>query len=218
MNLHEALDGVAQQLNLDTGALIGYAAEDEIGGWPNSLPPHADWPGGSIWSVEGKFLYALTRAVQPTNILECGTKWGCSTTHFLSALKANGQGKLTSVDKGVDTDLDGPGYGAGVPAALKSDWTFHFPVSAQDFLDSNATPFDLAYEDTCHLADETKDILARLKAHDSIRVIVSHDIAHPWVGYAMRDAWTKVFGEQGRDWQAYHIEPSDCGLAVWRRP
>lgn len=217
MNLSEAFERAADLLGLDKQALNEYAAEDEIGGWPVSRPPHVDWPGGSIWAEEGKFLYAITRALQPEMMLECGTKWGCSTTHFLAALKANKSGTLTSVDKGVDPDIGAEGYGSMVPKTLRKKWTLHHPMSAQDFIQSDGSPFDFAYEDTIHQFDETAEILALLKARDTIKVIISHDICHPWVGYDMRSAWSAVFGAQDVDWHAFCIEPSDCGLAVWRR-
>lgn len=217
MQFDDALNRAAVQFGLDADRLRTYAAEDDIGGWPVSLPPHVDWPGGSIWSVEGKFLYALTRALQPAAVLECGTKWGCSTSHLLAAAAHYG-GRVVSVDKGVDTDIPPGGYGSRIPASLRDRWTLHCPVSAQDFIDADTTPFDLAYEDTIHQYEETADILRRLKARDSIQVIVSHDIGHPWVGHEMRQAWEAVFGAEGGAWVAYCIEPSDCGLAVWKRP
>lgn len=213
MQFDDALNRVARQLSLDAEALRRYAAEDNIGGWPASLPPYVDWPGGSIWSVEGKFLYAVTRALQPAHILECGTKWGCSTSHLLSAAAHYG-GVVVSVDKGVDDDIPPGGYGARIPDELRHRWTLQCPIAAQDFIQADATPFTLAYEDTIHQAAETADILSRLKARESIQVIISHDICHPWVGYEMRQAWEAVFGD---DWQSYCIEPSDCGLAVWKR-
>ena len=40
---------------------------------------------------------------------------------------------------------------------------------------------------------------------------------HPYATEAVRAAWTQVFGAEGADWRAYHIEPSDCGLAIWQR-
>lgn len=217
MLLNYALSKVAEQLSLDANALYRFAAEDEIGGFPASVPPYVDWAGGSIWSVEGKFLYAVTRAMQPAHILECGTKWGCSATHFLSAVNANGRGIVTSVDKGVDPDISGTGYGSRIPNDLRSRWRFHFPMSAQDFIRQDNTPFDIAYEDTIHQYKETAEILSLMKARESVKVIISHDICHPWVGSEMRQAWSEVFGAAGVDWQAYCIEPSDCGLAVWVR-
>lgn len=217
MLLNYALSQVAEQLSLDAKTLYAFAAEDEIGGFPASITPFVDWQGGSIWSVEGKFLYAITRAMQPENILECGTKWGCSTSHFLSAVYANERGIVTSVDKGVDPDIPHTSYGSRIPYALAGNWRFHFPMSAQDFIRQDTTPFDMAYEDTIHQFAETAEILSLMKARESVKVIISHDICHPWVGPEMRQAWEAVFGAAGNDWQAYCIEPSDCGLAVWRR-
>jgi hypothetical protein len=218
MLLNYALSRVAEQLSLDADALYAFAAEDEIGGFPASVPPFVDWAGGSIWSVEGKFLYAVTRGLQPDHVLECGTKWGCSTSHFLSAVHANGHGIVTSVDKGVDPDITGAGYGSRIPDTLRTNWRFQFPMSAQDFIRQDDTPFDIAYEDTIHQFEETAEILSMMKARHTVKVIISHDICHPWVGNEMRQAWGAVFGAEGGDWQAYCIEPSDCGLAVWRRP
>ena len=63
-----------------------------------------------------------------------------------------------------------------------------------------------------------REILARLKDRAGVKVVISHDLAHPWVGPTMREAWGSVFGPQGGDWQVYDIEPSDCGLGIWRRP
>lgn len=212
MNLHEALSAVAAQLSLDADALIGYAAEDEIGGWPN---PH--WPGGAMWSVEGKTLYAIVRAINPQYVLELGTREGCSATHLLTALKANDYGRLDSVDLGSISDISGAGFGGLVPDDLKLRWHFWYPMSAQEFLDSNITPHEIAFEDTDHTVETSIEILTRLKARASVHTIISHDVCHPDSGPRMREAWTRVFGEQGRDWQGYCIEPSDCGLAVWRR-
>ena len=213
MNLPDAFEQAANLLGLDKQALNDFAAEDELGGWTYL----GYWPGGSIWEVEGKFLYALVRALEPENVFESGTKAGCSATHMLTALKANKKGTLTSVDLGIDTDIEPEGYGALIPKLLKKKWTFHANTRTEDFLDSDETPFDFVFEDTNHEVDTTVAILSRLKARESVKVVVSHDICHPWSGWAMREAWTQVFGVQDSDWHTFCIEPSDCGLAIWRR-
>lgn len=213
MHLSDALHAIADQLQLNAEELITYAAEDEIGGWPDLR-----WPGGALWSVEGKTLYAITRALQPQHILECGTREGCSATHLLTALKANGSGHLTSVDLCSIEDISGAGFGGLVPEELRDRWTFHAPMSAETLLDSDDTPFSLVFEDTDHTFVTTMSILARLVNRPSVQVVISHDIVHPYATEAVRAAWTQVFGEEGKDWRAYHIAPSDCGLAIWRRP
>lgn len=211
MQLSEALHAIADQLELDASALIAYAAEDEVGGWPS-----ARWPGGALWSVEGKALYAITRAMQPKHILECGTREGCSATHLLTALNANGSGHLTSVDLCSIEDISGAGFGGLVPEELRNRWTFHAPMSAQDFLDGDATPFEIVFEDTDHTRETTIAILERLVSRPSVKMVVSHDIFHPYATEAVRAAWVYVFGDEGAQWRAYLIEPSDCGLAIWR--
>lgn len=212
MQLPEALQAIATQLHLDADALIAFAAEDEIGGWPSE-----QWPGGALWSVEGKTLYAIVRAMRPAHVLECGTREGCSATHLLTALSLNGTGQLTSVDLCSIADISGAGFGGLVPKAVQDRWTFHAPMSAQELLDSDNTPFEVVFEDTDHTLGTTIDILTRLVSRPDVKVIVSHDIVHPYATEAVRAAWEQVFGAEGDQWRAYHIEPSDCGLAIWSR-
>lgn len=213
MQLTEALHAIAEQLNLNADELIAYAAEDEIGGWPSER-----WPGGALWSVEGKTLYAITRAMQPAHILECGTREGCSATHLLTALMLNNSGHLISVDLCSITDISGAGFGGLVPPELQDRWTFRAPMSAETLLDADDTPFELVFEDTDHTFETTVSILTRLVNRAGVKVIISHDIFHPYATEAVRAAWTQVFGAEGADWRAYPIEPSDCGLAIWRNP
>jgi predicted O-methyltransferase YrrM len=199
--LAETLQHMAADWNLDAEALIRYAAEDEILGWTYL----GYWPGGSVWQVEGQVLYALVRALKPERILECGTAYGCSATHLLSALKKNRRGTMVSVTLEADDSR--------VPDDLRKRWTLVQGVTAQDYLDANSG-FDMVFEDTDHTVPTTTAILSRLKAMPSAQTVLSHDIQHPWSGFAMREAWGAVFGE---DYRAYDIEPSDCGLAMWRR-
>ena len=63
-DLERTLARMADNYGLDAQQLIAYAAEDEIGGWTYL----GYWPGGSIWAVEGKILYALIRAIQPEQV------------------------------------------------------------------------------------------------------------------------------------------------------
>lgn len=211
MHLFDALRAIADQLHLNADELIAYAAEDEIGGFPEK------WVGGALWSVEGKALYAITRALRPQHMLECGTREGCSATHLLTALRANGSGHLTSVDLCSIADISAAGFGGLVPKALQDRWTFRAPMSAEALLDADYTPFEFVFEDTDHTLATTVSILTRLVKREGVKVIVSHDIHHPYATEAVRAAWTQVFGAEGADWRAYLIEPSDCGLAIWRR-
>lgn len=199
-SLNDTLQQMAADWTLDAEALIRYAAEDEILGWTYL----GYWPGGSVWQVEGQILYALVRAIRPDRILECGTAYGCSATHMLSALKKNRHGKLVSVTLEAEASR--------IPDDLRKRWTLVQGTTAQDYLDANGG-FDMVFEDTDHTVPTTSAILSRIKGMSGIQTVLSHDICHPWSGYAMRQAWDTVFGEAYR---AYDIEPSDCGLALWR--
>ena len=90
--LQNTLAAIAADWGFDADALIAYADEDEIGGYPER------WPGGSLWSVEGQTLYALTRALKPARVVEFGTWQGCSGSHLAAALVANEHGTLVCVD------------------------------------------------------------------------------------------------------------------------
>src|SRR3990167_10454525 len=98
MHLHSALEQIASAYSLDANALIAYAAEDLETGWDHG---EGEWPTGSIWQVEGQVLYALVRALKPARVLELGTWYGCSATHILQALEANGYGALLVLDNHV---------------------------------------------------------------------------------------------------------------------
>lgn len=51
-----------------------------------------------LLEVERQLLYALIRGLKPAHVLEIGTGYGGSAAIIASALKANGQGFLTSMD------------------------------------------------------------------------------------------------------------------------
>ena len=52
----------------------------------------------SVSREQGRFLYDLVRSIRPKLCIETGMAWGGSAIHICSALKANGEGKLTSID------------------------------------------------------------------------------------------------------------------------
>lgn len=209
MNLSDALHVLAEQLNLDADSLIAFANEDAVGGF------HADaaqskWQVGSIWGVEGQVLYALTRALQPRHIAEFGVNAGCSSTHFLTALAANEtSGELHSID---------PWEGAGqaIPSDLREGWNVHYTLGTEWLAAQPDHRFDILFEDMIHGAEATRDwwVVAQQKIAPG-GVILSHDATHPSVGAEVQQG----IREAGvTDVILYSIEPSDCGLAIWRDP
>lgn len=181
-----------------------YAREDTIGGFhPNAAI--AVWPVGAIWEVEGQFLYALTRAVQPKTVYEVGTGRGCSTAHIATALKINGNGALTTLDDSrlayAHDTLDGVTYRKGDAVAILSG-----------LKDGSV---DLIFEDLDHNV-ETVEAVARLAQAKLAPggMLISHDAAHPIEGAGVREGYARA----GIVPTVLLIKPSDCGFAVWVKP
>lgn len=200
MQLYEFFARIAPLLDTDADTLMGYASEDEIGGY-HPDPAQSKWIVGSIFEVEGKALYAIVRALKPKRAVEFGALHGCSATHILSALEANGDGELVS--------LDVSGY-AGEPMldALDKRWTF-VGGDAVEYMQKNKKHFDLVYEDTSHGEDTIRQLLT-LSAKAKPKLIISHDALHFLVGEAVRGAWDAVYDGE---YETVMLDPSDCGFA-----
>lgn len=204
MNLYAALTQAANQLFLDQAELFDYPAQDPHGGYPEVFPT------GSMWQVEGQFLYSLIRALKPLRVLEIGTSHGCSATHILQALKDNGGGTLHCVDSGVQV----PVVGDMIPDELRDSVVIQqmdmykyleYPVSGY---------FDFILEDAMHSPEQVEFIWSQIPRllYPSGGVMVSHDAAHHLVGADVRAGIQRA----GYHATVYAIEPADCGFAVWR--
>jgi predicted O-methyltransferase YrrM len=219
MTFEEVLTSIAQSFGLDAYDLIGYSYEDEITGWDSG---YGDWPVGSLWTVEGRILYALIRALQPDVVVEIGTNVGCSASHMASALKENGKGKLLSFDteKAIVIPPDKAGHSAVyaqgelIPEALRP----YVEVVNEDgiaFLNDKIGDVDFVFEDGAHSLQSTRDAwLAGVKKLNPGGIMISHDAAHFLVGQAIQDG----IREAEVTPTVYEVAPSDCGLAIWRKP
>lgn len=202
MNLRYALELMSFLLNLDADGnqLMAYADEDDIGGF------HFDerlrkWETGSLWEVEGKFLYALVRAMRPLQVLEIGTWRGASATHILAALHKNDYGYLTSVDLLESGQL--------IPDELRYRWHFVQSDGAAYLRSSMSCDPDIIFEDGLHDPLGTTAMLQEIKAGYHPRLLLSHDAEHYIVGKDVRQAFIDVFGSVN----TLLIDPSDCGFA-----
>lgn len=209
MNLQEALTAIAEQLDLDAGELWYFAVLDTVGGYEPGNP-NTPWSVGSMFGVEGQVLYALTRALFPDLIGEFGTHDGCSATHFLAAIDANNRhGRLISVD---------PWEGAGsrIPAFYRGFMGQFFMDGIEYLLSVPDASFDILFEDMMHSVEQVRDwwMVAQRKIKPG-GLIISHDAAHFLVGNDVRRG---IAAAGVSDAQVYLIEPSDCGLAIWRAP
>ncbi len=195
MNLNDALLKLAAAGNLNADELIAYAAEDTIGGW------HLDesqrkWPTGSMWGVEGQLIYALVRAMRPALVCELGVSHGCSATHILSALEANGKGKLISVDIYESS-------GNGIPDNLKHRWQFKAGTAVERI----PTKAEIVLEDLDHYEGTLSAfrVISALKP----RLVLAHDAEHHLVGSEVRKHFQYTFGTC----DTVLIEPGNCGFA-----
>lgn len=144
--------------------------------------------------VEGQILYALMCATRPAQILELGAYKGCSRTHLEAATYANKLGDITSVDIAYEAD---------------------FNMDAAEYLRTSKTMWDLIFEDTNHSMELTRDIWAlAVPLLNPGGIIVSHDALHFDAGVNVR-AGIEAAGYVSHN---YLTAPSDCGLAIWRKP
>jgi hypothetical protein len=202
MILPQALRRIALPLHVDADDLIAYAAEDNVGGWDGGA---GRWPCGSLWSVEGQFLYALVRALRPAHVLEIGCLAGASSTHILAAMDVNRHGELVSLD------IDG-NAGYGIPPELRYRWTFYHQ-DAQEWIKQYGGDFPLVFEDGSHIEPFTSEVLTLVKTRLNPHVVISHDAEHPTAGGLIRRAFGLVMGRM----DTVLIEPADCGFAWWVR-
>jgi hypothetical protein len=202
MNLDTALTTIAADWGFDAAELITYAAEDDIGGYPER------WYTGSLWECEGKVLYALVRALKPERVVEFGSWKGCSGSHLAAALVANDYGTLVCVDP-YPPDIDV--FAPELRARIVIDGT-----TAERWLASHDLKgVGLAYEDTYHARETVATIWQAVRDYaPSGAMAISHDALHDL-------SWREVQGGMndavGSDWRGYLIEPADCGLGIWRK-
>lgn len=216
-SLPAAQIAIAGQFDLNLADLRRYMTEDTIGGY-HSDERQSKWPVGSLWSVEGALLYALTRIIQPELVIEIGTHLGCSTTHFAAALKANGKGKVISIDTAKSIDLHGTGIYA-VGELIQDDLRDYVELVNADGVAfvQNALGYGAAaiiYEDADHSSETTRAVWTagsgKLAAGG---FLISHDACHFLVG---EDIWLGVMQSGTQNPHRHLIEPSDCGVALWR--
>lgn len=182
--------------------------EDTIGGY-HPDPTQARWPGGSIFEGEGKLLYALVRALNPKTVIEIGLGDGCSASHITAALKANGKkgARLTSIDRGNSGRL--------IPDDLRP-WITILPGDGEEWLrEQKDETVDLIFEDADHSERLSYEIgkLAKSKLRPG-GLLIAHDISHEGVGEDVAAGYKRA----GLDYLTLLIEPSDCGLMLWRKP
>lgn len=193
-------------IGIEGAMLEAYAAQDQIGGVDTG------WYTGSLWSGEGKALYALARALNVNRAVEFGTWRGCSAAHIARALAdahRDDYGVLECVDVWE-------GAGADVPAELRP-YILNIHVDMCGFAEEAVeigAKYELIFEDGPHDAESVSTIwtLAPTLLMPG-GVIVSHDALHQTAGPHVRAG----IAASGLTPVYLSVGGSDCGLAVWRR-
>lgn len=217
-NLDGAAERLAAYLNIPADALHEYVADDPHPkmGWDHN---QGEAPIGSLWSVEGKILYALVRFFAPRAVLELGTAAGASGTHLAAALVATGKGKLTTVDarvhgnQGFETGyLIPPGYREAVKLIQAEGLGFI------QSLKPGAFPF--IFEDMMHSPVEVEAVWTEAqRILPPGGIVVSHDAGHFLIGQDVRDGIAAALSKAGLpEPLVMVISPGDTGLAVWQKP
>lgn len=210
MSLELALNHIAHVNGFLPSEMIRYAPHDPHGGYHAAYDD--GFPVGSMWRVEGQFLYALVRALKPAKVLELGTSHGCSATHILQALHDNGMGALDCVDNGSQVEV----IGDMIPDALRYRVDIHQTTieEAIEVMLKQGYQYDLIFEDGMHDAPQVERVWRAAKRLLRIGgVIVSHDAMHAIAGEAVREGIARA----GYETMNVLIAPADCGFAVWRK-
>lgn len=235
MNLNETLTLIAAQVKCDAAELIGYANEDNLGGY-HVDPEQSRFKQGGLWEVEGKTLYALVRWLKPETIVEIGGWEGASSAHMALAVKANGHGRVIS----VDNEVGGMAHGSALPSEL-SQYITLVSANGEDWLPTQEDDsIGLLFEDADH-SRELVEKIVRLGLRKVMPggLIVNHDALHDWfhdgnsipalrsnpahisqntdmnyTGLKVRDGLAAA----GAYFSVYKSEPSDCGLAITVMP
>jgi len=162
---------------------------------------------------EAAILYALTRALRPDVIVETGTFKGFSTAEIARALRANGAGRITTIDIASDS-------GEMVPRELRDLVTFERGEPSWKIarrLRSESARIDLFFHDSLHTyTNALQEIVEFSPCFAPGCVVLCHDAKMDvlddfGVGRAVRRIATSVGVE-------YRILDSTCGLAMMRWP
>jgi predicted O-methyltransferase YrrM len=194
----EAINNICKYFSFNKDEFYHYFNEDnDIGGYPEK------WPVGSIWEIDGKLLYSIVRCKKPQNVLEIGTRYGCSALHILKALDANNKGLLKTVDMSQDIlrCKNHPRIEAisseGISYSKSIDYTI-----------------DLIFEDGPHNLYFNYNFLHNCLPHLSKGgIVLIHDVEHFSVGEETSSGVIKALGP----FEKVLVSPSDCGLGYWKK-
>ena len=159
------------------------------------------------------FLYAITRAVLPTNVVETGVLYGHSSAAILAALEDTGNGKLISIDIPVEqhqTIVVGQQYvqvgltsnkvsvGCAVPFPLRSRWSLRLGNSLELLpkIFDELGPVSMFIHDSLHTYDHMMtEFRLGYDAMEPGGILVSDDIDY-------NSAWSDFCQSKKESWKA----------------
>lgn len=127
---------------------------------------------------DGKTMYVVCRAVEPSTVIETGVRFGSFDAHILAALERNGRGQLHSLD--LPGGPPGPfEYGHLIPDRCRDRWTLH-EGDARDRLDDlleSVAPVDVFLHDSDHRLPHMRfEYETALDHLSSEGILASHDV------------------------------------------
>ncbi len=159
------------------------------------------WGQGGINMPEGKFLFAITRALRPEVLIETGVAAGVSSCFLIAALIENGAGKLYSLDLPVEgqqlncadaSHYAWPQRGVGwaIPSDLKAEIGARHELILEDvrtalprLLDQLGS-IDLFFHDDLHLPHHMLwEYECAWKHLRDGGVLASHDVNMGWIRF-----------------------------------
>ncbi len=143
----------------------------------------------------GRFLFRLTRALQPRRVLELGTSLGVSAAHISAALEMNemnggARGHLVTLEGDpaiadlARAHLDELGQGARVEV-VTGRFSDVLPAAIRDY-----SPFDLVFLDGHHEETATQGYWRLLRGALTPGACVAFDDIEP--GRSVRRAWKQI--------------------------
>ena len=157
---------------------------------------------GNINMPEGKFLFAVTRALRPDFTVETGVAAGVSSSFIIAALIENGNGVLYSIDLPTEgssrlhcsdtAEYDWPERGVAwaIPAEMKTHIADRHILVLDDVrcalprILATVPHLDLFFHDDLHLPEhmrwEYESVWPRLRPGG---VLASHDVNMGWIRF-----------------------------------
>lgn len=189
MELNGALRVIGRTVGLSTSKLIRYSKE---------------YDGDN----ERKVLYAIVRALKPFRCLEIGTSYGDGTMCIATALEANDNGFVYTVD--INPDI-----GQHFTPELVEKRIRIFTEDANLFVTDPNRSFSFIFEDGNHSPYQVHQVYKHLPT--LLRpggIIISHDAAIEGVRDYVRQGQMSA----GYDLPVYVIDPCIWGMTVYRKP